>query len=150
MPWTPRQVRYLESSGSPLTSAQKAKMNSELHADPSLGHHTKGSSAMKSPGNMKRMEIEIHHGPASKAGMPKVTGFTVHHHMAPAAASKSGAFMEQETHSHPFSAAEHGAMMEHVADHLGGLMGKGADGKGDNAAMDGAEKAEAGDMAAAE
>jgi hypothetical protein len=151
MPWTPRQVRYLESSGSPLTAAQKAKMNSELHADPSLGHHQKGSTAMqKNAGHMKRMEIEIHHGASDGTKMPKVTGFTVHHHMMPKAASKSGAFMERETHSHPFSAAEHGAMMSHVADHLGGLMGKGGNGKGDNAAMDGAGKAEAGDMEAAE
>lgn len=96
---------------------------------------------MKSPGNMKRMEIEIHHGPKMK-----VTGFTVHHHMMPHAASKSGAFMEQEQHSHPFSADEHGAMMDHVNEHLGGLMGKGGDGKGDNAAMNDAGGAEAGNM----
>lgn len=47
MPWTRRQVRYLESSGSPLTSAQKAKMNAELHADPSMGHKKKGSADLK-------------------------------------------------------------------------------------------------------
>ena len=38
MPWTPKQTRYLLSSGSPLTSGQKAKMKAELHADPSLAH----------------------------------------------------------------------------------------------------------------
>lgn len=47
MPYTRRQVRYLESSGSPLTAEQKDKMNRELHADPSLGHKKKGSAAMK-------------------------------------------------------------------------------------------------------
>lgn len=134
MPWTPHQVRYLESSGSPLTSAQKSKMNSELHADPSLGHHTKGSSAMKkeSPaGHIREMRIEIHRGP-KKA----VTGFTVHHNMMPQAAGKSGAFMEHETHSHPFSASEHGKMMAHVASHLQGMAGS-----GDNAGMSNAEPA---------
>ena len=42
MPWTPRQTRYLLSSGSPLTPEQKDKMKSELHADPSLAHKKKG------------------------------------------------------------------------------------------------------------
>jgi hypothetical protein len=35
------------SSGSPLTSAQKAKDKSEAHADPSMIHKKKGSSALK-------------------------------------------------------------------------------------------------------
>ena len=117
MPWTPKQVRYLESSGSPLTAAQKNKMNAELHADPSLGHHTKGSRAMeKAP--MHRMEVEIHHGPKME-----VTGHTVHHHMMPKKGSKSGAFMEETHHSFPFDAngqsSTHGDMMEHMAKHLG-------------------------------
>lgn len=42
MPWTPRQKRYLLSSGSPLTSGQKQKMLGELHDDPALGHAHKG------------------------------------------------------------------------------------------------------------
>ena len=42
MPWTRRQVRKLLSSGSPLTSKQKAKMKSELHANPEIGHMRKG------------------------------------------------------------------------------------------------------------
>lgn len=42
MPWTPKQKRYLLSSGSPLTSKQKAKMKAELHANPELGHRRKG------------------------------------------------------------------------------------------------------------
>jgi hypothetical protein len=117
MPWTPRQVRYLESSGSPLTAAQKAKMNAELHADPSLGHKTKGSSAMKKSGNIREMRIEIHRGPKQE-----VTGHTVHHHMMPMKASKSGAFMEETHHSFPFDAdgqsSTHGDMMDHIASHL--------------------------------
>lgn len=42
MPWTPRQTRYLLSSGSPLSGEQKSKMKEELHADPSLAHAKKG------------------------------------------------------------------------------------------------------------
>ena len=116
-PWTRRQVRFLESSGSPLTAAQKAKMNSELHADPSLGHKKKGSSEMKKGPQIHRMEIEVHRGPKQE-----VTGHTVHHHMMPSKASKSGAFMEPTHHSFPFDAdghsSTHGHMMDHIADHL--------------------------------
>jgi hypothetical protein len=43
MPWTRREVKYLLSSGSPLSSKQKAKMKGELHTDPKLGHARKGS-----------------------------------------------------------------------------------------------------------
>jgi hypothetical protein len=115
MPWTPRQVRYLESSGSPLSPGQKDKMNAELHADPSLGHHKKGSPAMKH--NIRRMEIEVHRGPKNE-----VTGHTIYHHMMPSKASKSGAFMEQEQHAYPFDAdgqsSTHGDMMEHIGQHL--------------------------------
>jgi hypothetical protein len=42
MPWTPKQVRKLLSSGSPLTLEQKIKMKRELHKQPSLGHRKKG------------------------------------------------------------------------------------------------------------
>lgn len=38
MPWTQREKRFLLSAGSPLTDQQKDKMETELHADPSLGH----------------------------------------------------------------------------------------------------------------
>lgn len=120
MPWTRRQVRYLESSGSPLSAAQKDKMNSELHADPSLGHNKKGSTAMKkgmSSEPMREMRVEVHRGPKKE-----VTGFTVHHHMMPKA-TKSAAFMENTTHSHPFSADEHEKMMDHISDHLGAQVG---------------------------
>jgi len=41
MPWTPRQTRYLLSSGSPLSSTQKDKMKGELHANPELAHKKK-------------------------------------------------------------------------------------------------------------
>jgi hypothetical protein len=47
MPWTRRQVKYLLSSGSPLSGDQKTKMKGELHADPAIGHEKKGSDAMK-------------------------------------------------------------------------------------------------------
>jgi hypothetical protein len=47
MPWTPRQTRYLLSSGSPLSTVQKAKMKSELHSNPSLAHARKGSSTLQ-------------------------------------------------------------------------------------------------------
>ena len=43
MPWTPRQTRYLLSSGSPLSGQQKDKMKAELHANPQLAHAKKGS-----------------------------------------------------------------------------------------------------------
>ena len=42
MPWTPRQKRYLLSSGSPLSKGQKRKMIGELHQNPDLGHASKG------------------------------------------------------------------------------------------------------------
>ena len=122
MPWTPRQVHYLEPSGSPLTAAQKDKMNSELHENPALGRMKKGSAAMKqaAPHKIHRMEIEIHRGPKNE-----VTGHTVHHHMMPSAAknSPSGAFQEQTHHAFPFDAhgesSTHGNMMEHIGEHLG-------------------------------
>jgi hypothetical protein len=120
MPWTRKQVRYLESSGSPLTEGQKDKMNRELHEDPSLGHKQKGTSEMKEPkqaGYLREMRIELHHGPGKE-----VTGHTVHHHMMPKKTSKSGAFMEETHHSYPFDAeghsGQHGHMLDHIAHHL--------------------------------
>jgi len=47
VPWTRRQVKYLLSSGSPLTGGQKSKMIGELHANPEMGHMKKGSTALK-------------------------------------------------------------------------------------------------------
>ena len=41
MPWTRKQVRYLLSSGSPLSGSQTDKMKAELHANPELGHKRK-------------------------------------------------------------------------------------------------------------
>jgi hypothetical protein len=43
MPYTRRQVRFLLSSGSPLSSKKKAELKKELHADPSIGHAAKGA-----------------------------------------------------------------------------------------------------------
>ena len=43
MPWTPKATRFLLSKVSPLKPAQKAKMEKELHADPSLAHAKKGT-----------------------------------------------------------------------------------------------------------
>jgi hypothetical protein len=122
MPWTERQVRFLESGGSPLNQSQKATMNRELHDDPSLGHNKKGSEAMKKPAtHLREMRIEIHRGPEKK-----ITGYTVHHSMEPSSESKSGAFFEHNSHTQPFSAKEHGAMMDHVEDHLSALAGAAA------------------------
>lgn len=47
MPWTRQQVKYLLSSGSPLSGIQQSKMKRELHSDPSMGHKKKGSAALK-------------------------------------------------------------------------------------------------------
>jgi len=47
MPFTRREVRFLFSSGSPLSTEKKEKMKAELHADPALGHQRRGSAAMK-------------------------------------------------------------------------------------------------------
>lgn len=46
MPWTRRQVKYLLSKGSPLSSQQQDKMHQELHANPAMGHMKKGSSRL--------------------------------------------------------------------------------------------------------
>lgn len=47
MPWTRQQVKYLLSSGSPLSAQQQSNMKSELHANPAMGHKKKGSAALK-------------------------------------------------------------------------------------------------------
>ena len=47
MPWTRREVRFLLSKVSPLSSQQKTKMAGELHANPKLGHAKKGSKELK-------------------------------------------------------------------------------------------------------
>lgn len=44
MPWTPKQVRFLLSRGSPLTGGQRSKMVGELHSNPALGHKRKGAT----------------------------------------------------------------------------------------------------------
>lgn len=108
MPWTEREVRFLESSGSPLTSAQKAKMNSELHANPALGHHQKGSSAMKKA-PFRRTEIR-HHDDGSH---------TVEHYPHAKPATKSHAFMD---HGEPksYSVEDNKSLMSSLQQHLGG------------------------------
>ncbi len=106
MPWTPKQVRYLESSGSPLTAAQKGKMNKELHENPSLGHHQKGSAAMKKA-PFRRTEIE-HHDDGSH---------TVKHFPQPSAMTKSGAFMDRGEPT-SYSAGDHGELMSKLTSHL--------------------------------
>ena len=63
MPYTPKQVRFLESSGTPLTAVQKAKMNRELHENPSLGHYKKGHMSKvdaykKSKRKAERVDVE--------------------------------------------------------------------------------------------
>jgi hypothetical protein len=45
MPWTRQQVKYLLSSGSPLSSAKKEKMKSELHKNPKMGRIKKKKNA---------------------------------------------------------------------------------------------------------
>lgn len=55
MPWTPRQTRYLLSSGSPLSAEQKAKMKSELHANPALAHAKKKGLAGRARERSERM-----------------------------------------------------------------------------------------------
>jgi len=70
------------------------------------------------PHKIREMRIEVHRGPKNE-----VTGHTIHHHMMPSAASKSGAFMENTEHSYPFGAdgesSTHGHMLDHIAKHLG-------------------------------
>lgn len=53
MPYTRKQVKYLFSSGSPLSSAQKAKMHGELHRNPALGHAKKGMRKHRSKAGRK-------------------------------------------------------------------------------------------------
>jgi hypothetical protein len=81
-------------------------------------HEADMKKGMATPEPMREMRIEIHRGPKNK-----VTGFTVHHHMVPKPASKSGAFMENTEHSQPFSTAEHGKMMDHIDEHTSAQMG---------------------------
>lgn len=60
MPWTRRQVKYLLSSGSPLSGEQKTKMKDELHADPAMGHEKKGSAELKEAAR-ERMKADMSH-----------------------------------------------------------------------------------------
>ena len=87
-------------------------MNAELHANPSLGHHTKGSAAMKKAA-YHRTEIK-HHDDGSH---------TVEHfpHVKP---TKSSAFMDRgEPMS--YSAGDHKELMSKLTEHLSGKAPKG-------------------------
>lgn len=110
MPWTRRQVRYLESSGSPLTPAQKDKMSAELHSDPSLGHKKKGSGAMKKEGKKSAFHMThiTHHddGSHSVEHIPHMKG------------SQSGAFMERPD-GMTYSAGDGKELMGKLKEHLG-------------------------------
>jgi hypothetical protein len=58
MPWTRQQVKYLlDKKISPLTRQQRAKMVSELHADPAIGHEKKGSLSLKQAARI-RMRVK--------------------------------------------------------------------------------------------
>jgi hypothetical protein len=115
VPYTRRQVRFLESNDSPLTTVQKNKMNAEVHADPALGHHKKGSEAMKKPQKpsdkrthgFRRTEIE-HHMDGSH---------TVSHYPIPKT-SKSGAFQDYGEPT-TYSAPDGDEMLAKVGDKLG-------------------------------
>jgi hypothetical protein len=65
MPYTRKQVKYLLSSGSPLSGTQKDKMKTELHADPAMGHAKKGS---------KELSDEAKRRATMKADIAKFTG----------------------------------------------------------------------------
>lgn len=43
MPYTAKQVRYLLSKVSPLSSSEKESIKQELHENPEMGHARKGS-----------------------------------------------------------------------------------------------------------
>lgn len=47
MPFSRKEVKFLFSSGSPLSAVQKERMHGELTENPAMGHMTKGSAAMK-------------------------------------------------------------------------------------------------------
>jgi len=102
MPWTEKQVRYLESSGSPLTSAQKGKMNRELHQNPAMGHKQK----------VKPMKFSHTHIDHLSDGTHVVT-----HHPA-MKMSKSGAMASPMAEPVKYSASND-ELMGKMGDHLG-------------------------------
>lgn len=102
-------MRYLESRGSPLTSEQKAKMNRELHSDPSLGHKKKGSEAMaKEAKSRYHMTHITHHGDGSH------TVEHEHHRKG----TKSGAFMERPENE-SYSVGSGKELVGKLSEHLG-------------------------------
>jgi hypothetical protein len=113
MPWTRRQVKYLESSGSPLTQAQKDKMNRELHDNPALGHEKKGSPAMAKSKEGKKAPYRMTHITHHDDGSHTVEH---EHHRKPA--SKSGAFMERPDNE-SYSVGDGKELMSKLHEHLG-------------------------------
>ena len=111
MPWTRRQVRYLESSGSPLTAQQKSKMNAELHSDPSMGHKKKGSAAMAK--GEKQAPFHMTHITHYDDG-----SHSVEHEAHMKSASKGGAFMERGE-GKSYSAGDGKELMSKLGEHLG-------------------------------
>lgn len=95
----------------------KGREMEEKHED-----KMKMKSAAPADHGMRRMEIEVHRGPAKTGKMGKITGHTIHHYMVPMPSKKSesGAFYEDTRHSFPFSASAHDEMMAHVDHHLSG------------------------------
>lgn len=70
--------------------------------------------------NLREMRIEVH-----RDGKGKVSGHTVHHHLMPKPASKSGAFMSEDRESYPFGADGHSSTHGHMLDHIGSHLGMG-------------------------
>jgi len=76
VPYTRKQVKYLLSSGSPLSSTQKTKMKTELHAEPSLGHSKKGSLELSEEAKRRarrRADMAKYKGKASEASFRRPT-----------------------------------------------------------------------------
>ena len=122
MPWTRRQVRYLESSGSPLTAQQKSKMNAELHSDPSMGHKKKGSAAM-AKGTVAKEDKGLEKEAKAPFHMTHITHYddgshSVEHEAHMKSASKGGAFMSRGE-GKSYSAGDGKELMSKLGEHLG-------------------------------
>src|SRR5271154_4281978 len=128
MPWTRRQVRYLESNDSPLTASQKSKMNSELHNDPAMGHMKKGfhkKEHMSKVDSYKKSKRKAHRVTVEPAddGSGYIT--TTHYPMGESGndALKSGRPIDNEGPEkgiHKNLSSVH----RHMNDCMGGGMGK--------------------------
>jgi hypothetical protein len=56
IPWTEKQFRFLMSSGSPLTEAQKDKDKAEAHDNPMLVHKKKSTATDKEKPKPKKTQ----------------------------------------------------------------------------------------------